>query len=135
MAENFCHSFPIAKSRIQHGFLLAAVLGLIGLWALFFADAAITGGPLLGLVNLGLAGGIALYNWRLAQDRRPRLQIDQQGSGTGTGRSTPFPGRRSRTPFKRVAACRLFFAFASVTPKVSSPLYLARNAPSPRQTA
>jgi len=79
MAEDFSHSFPIARSRIQHGLMLAAVLAVIGLWALLFADPEITGGPLIGIIILGLAGGIAFYIWRLSRDKRPRLLVDRQG--------------------------------------------------------
>lgn len=76
---DFHYSFRIAKSRIQHGFLLAAVLAAIGLAALFLADPAVTGGPLVGLFNLCLAAGVAFYNWRLVRDPQPRLLIDAQG--------------------------------------------------------
>jgi len=79
MAEDFSHSFHIARSRVQHGYMLAGVLAAIGIWASLFADPQITGGPLLGLVNLGLAGGIAFHIWRLSRDKRPRLVIDQRG--------------------------------------------------------
>lgn len=79
MAENFSHSFHIARSRVQHGYMLAGVLAAIGIWASLFADSQITGGPLLGFVNLGLAGGIAFHIWRLSRDKRPRLVIDQRG--------------------------------------------------------
>ena len=79
MAEDFSHSFPIARSRVTHGFMLAGVLAAIGIWASLFADPQITGGPLLGLVNLGLAGGIAFHIWRLSRNKRPRLVIDQRG--------------------------------------------------------
>jgi len=79
MADDLCYRFRIAKSRIQHGFLLAAVLAFIGLAALLLAGPEVTGGPLLGIVNLCLAAGVAAYNWRLAQDRQPRLQIDRRG--------------------------------------------------------
>jgi hypothetical protein len=79
MAGHLLYSFGIAKSRIQHGFLLAAVLGAIGVWALFLADPGTTGGPLLGLVNLCLAASVALYNWRQLRDRQPRLVIDDIG--------------------------------------------------------
>jgi len=79
MAEDFSRSFHIARSRVQHGYMLAGVLAAIGIWASLFADPQITGGPLLGLVNLGLAGGIAFHIWRLSRDKRPRLVIDQRG--------------------------------------------------------
>jgi hypothetical protein len=79
LVEDFSYGFPIAKSRITHGFMLAGVLAAIGIWASLFADPQITGGPLLGLVNLGLAGGIAFHIWRLSRNKRPRLVIDQRG--------------------------------------------------------
>ena len=79
MAEDFSRSFTIARSRIMHGFMLAGVLAVIGIWALLFAEPQVTGGPLLGIFNLALAGGIAFYIWRLLRDKRPRLVIDQKG--------------------------------------------------------
>jgi hypothetical protein len=91
MAEDFSHSFLIAKSRIAHGFMLAGVLAVIGIWALLFADPQITGGPLLGLVNLGIAGGIAFHIWRLSRDKRPRLVIDQKGIWFRDWKLNPVP--------------------------------------------
>jgi len=79
MGGAFRQSYGIARSRIQHGFVLAAVLAVIGAWALCLADPTVTGGPVLGFVNLCLAAGIAFYNWRQAQDRQPRLVIDDRG--------------------------------------------------------
>ena len=79
MAEDFSHSFHIARSRVQHGYMLAGVLAAIGIWASLFADPQITGGPLLGIFNLTLAGGIVFHIWRLSRDKRPRLVIDQRG--------------------------------------------------------
>ena len=109
MAEDFSHSFHIARSRVQHGYMLAGVLAAIGIWASLFADPQITGGPLLGLVNLGLSGGIAFYIWRLSRDKRPRLVIDQRGIWFRDWNLDPVPWSQIESTLQKGGRLQAFF--------------------------
>lgn len=75
----FSREYGLARARLQHGMLLAAVLAVIGLAMIALADASVTYGRLVGLINLVLAAGVAFTVWRKAQDMRPVLVIDGRG--------------------------------------------------------
>ncbi len=71
--------YRISRSRLQHGVLLAVVLGAIGVASLLFAGPALPDGQLLGIVNLALAAGVLAYIGHAARDTRPRMVIDREG--------------------------------------------------------
>jgi len=71
--------FRVARSRVQHGILLAAVLGVIGVAIMIFGHGAVPDAFLIGLVNLVVAGGILFSALRTAGDASPRLVIDERG--------------------------------------------------------
>jgi len=71
--------YRISRNRLQHGVLLAVVLGAIGVASLFFAGPALPDGQLLGAVNLALAAGVLAYVGYTARDTRPRMILDREG--------------------------------------------------------
>lgn len=71
--------FGIARSKVQHGILLAAVLAAIGMAVLIFGAGATRDSVSIGVFNLVIAAGILLYNLRALRDTAPRLVIDAQG--------------------------------------------------------
>lgn len=79
MQEGFRKEFGLARSKIQHGLLLGAVLAVIGFAVLIFGPGAVPDAVLIGIVNLAIATGILVYNLRAASDTTPRLIVDRRG--------------------------------------------------------
>lgn len=71
--------YKIAKSKLQHGGLLAAVLAVIGCAMIVLADPSVPYAKLTGAINLALAAGIAFFVMRNAQNPHPLLVLDQDG--------------------------------------------------------
>ena len=71
--------YRISRNRLQHGVLLAVVLGAIGVASLIFAGPTLPDGQLLGVINLTLAAGILAYVGYTARDARPRMILDREG--------------------------------------------------------
>ena len=109
--EHGTREFRIARAKLKHGALLAAVLAVIGLWALSpfgpeFADAA-----LIGVINLALAAGVAFHIWRSARDPSPRMMVGHEGIWF---RDWGLPG----VPWEQIADAYLdgarFYSFISI---------------------
>lgn len=73
------HEFRVSRTRLQHGVLLAVVLGAIGIASLVLAGPTLPDGQLLGVINLALAAGVLAYVGYTARDARPRLVLDRDG--------------------------------------------------------
>lgn len=71
--------FRLARTRSQHGLLLAAVLGLIGLAVLAVGEPTVPDAPLIGGLQLLIAAGISVSAIWMRRDRRPRLIVDGEG--------------------------------------------------------
>lgn len=71
--------FRGSRTRVQHGFLLSAVLALIGLVSLFFAGPSVPDAELAGAVALVLSVGVLIGIMRSARDRSPRMVLDGDG--------------------------------------------------------
>jgi hypothetical protein len=71
--------YRVSRAKIQHGYLLAGVLAVIGLGIIAFGGTAIPDAGLIGGVNLVIAAGIVISVIRSARDRRPRLVLDRDG--------------------------------------------------------
>ena len=71
--------FQGSRTRVQHGFLLSAVLALIGLVSLFFAGPSVPDAELAGAAALVLSAGILIMALHSARDRRPRMVLDGDG--------------------------------------------------------
>ncbi|MFQ5785857.1 MAG: hypothetical protein ACE5H8_13695, partial [Alphaproteobacteria bacterium] len=78
-ANGFHRAFRISRSKLQHGVLLGAVLGAIGLASFVFAGPALPDGRLVGAVNLVLAAGVLGYVVVTARNRKPRMTLDGEG--------------------------------------------------------
>jgi len=79
MQQAFRREFGIARSKLQHGILLAAVLAAIGMAVLIFGMGAARDSASIGAFNLVIAAGILFYNLRALRDTAPRLVVDAQG--------------------------------------------------------
>jgi len=79
MQQAFRKEFGIARSKVQHGLLLAAVLAAIGFAMMFLGPGATSDAFPIGVINLAVAAGILFYNLRAASDKAPRLVVDAQG--------------------------------------------------------
>ena len=71
--------FRISRTKLRHGALLAGVLAVIGLWAMFLAGPALGEGRLIGGVNLLLAAGIGFHVLRSARNPTPLMVLDSDG--------------------------------------------------------
>ncbi len=71
--------FQGSRTRVQHGFLLSAVLALIGLVSLFSAGPSVPDAELVGAVVLVLSAGVLIAVLRSARDHRPRMVLDRDG--------------------------------------------------------
>ncbi len=71
--------FQGSRTRVQHGFLLSAVLALIGLVSLFAAGPSIPDAELAGGAALVLSAGVLIAVLRSARDHRPRMVLDGDG--------------------------------------------------------
>jgi hypothetical protein len=72
-------TFRLSRTRLQHGFLLSAVLAAIGLLMLVAGGPRFSEGPLIGALNLVFAAGVLLVVLRAARDPRPRMVIGREG--------------------------------------------------------
>lgn len=79
LPEDARQEFGAARSRIQHGVLLGAVLATIGLAIMLFGGSAVPDAALVGAVNLVIGAGILLAVLRGARDRGARMVLDRQG--------------------------------------------------------
>lgn len=70
--------FAAAPQRRHNGFIIAALLALLGLWLLVLAPAGIPDRQLIGGVALALAAGMIVYTLR-SQPEGARLRIDSDG--------------------------------------------------------
>lgn len=75
----FHREFRVARSKLQHGALLAGVLAVIGLAIIVMAGPSVPYGRLVGAVNLVAALGIWITVRRNARDPRPLMVLDQDG--------------------------------------------------------
>lgn len=71
--------FHIARSKLQHGYVLAGVLGAIGLALIALGGDTVPDAGLLAVVNLALAAAVLAMVRRSARDRRPRMVLDHEG--------------------------------------------------------
>ncbi len=71
--------FRASRTRIQHGFLLGAVLALVGLGTLLFAGPSVRDAELVGAVALAISAVILFVVLRNARDIRPRMVLDRDG--------------------------------------------------------
>ena len=78
-SDEFVRKFRVSRTRIQHGFLLTAVLAAIGLALLLFAGPSLPEGSLVGALNLLFAAGVFAFVFRSARDPRPRMVLDREG--------------------------------------------------------
>lgn len=81
--------FYVARTKILHGMLLAAVLGVIGVGSIVAGDDMVPGAVLVGVVNLAIAAGIFYSAQRSVRDRRPHMVLDREGvwyRGWGVGK-------------------------------------------------
>lgn len=88
------HEFRISRTRLQHGVLLAVVLGAIGIVSLVLAGPTVPDGQLLGVINLVLAAGVLAYVGHAARDTRPRLVLDRDGIWYRDWGIEPIPWRQ-----------------------------------------
>ncbi len=71
--------FSGARTRVQHGIVLSAVLAVIGLGSLFFGGSSVPDAELVGAVVLVMAAVVLAVVMRSARDQRPRLVLDRDG--------------------------------------------------------
>ncbi len=71
--------FQGSRTRVQHGFLLSAVLAMIGLVSLFFAGSSAPDAELAGVVALVMSAAMLVMVLRRARDHRPRMVLDRDG--------------------------------------------------------
>ncbi len=67
--------FQGSRTRVQHGFLLSAVLAMIGLVSLFAAGPSVPDAELAGGAALVLSAGVLIAVLRSARDHRPRMVL------------------------------------------------------------
>ncbi|MFQ5775700.1 MAG: hypothetical protein ACE5GS_14355 [Kiloniellaceae bacterium] len=77
--EDARREFRIARTKVQHGLLLGAVLAAIGLAIIAIGAPAIPDAALVGGVNLLIGAGILVSVVRAARDPRPRMVLDRRG--------------------------------------------------------
>ena len=71
--------YRTARSKIHHGYLLAAVLGVIGLAVMLFDSEAIPDSTLVGGMVIAVAVVVLVAVHRLGTDTAPRLVLDDDG--------------------------------------------------------
>ena len=72
-------AFRGSSARRVHGLLIAGLLAVVGIIALAAAGPALPDGELIGLVNLVLAGAVAVYVVRTAWRPGIELLLDDDG--------------------------------------------------------
>jgi hypothetical protein len=71
--------YRVARSRLQHGYLLGGVLIAFGVLILTVLGAAIPDSALIGLAHLAVGAGVIAWTLRIARDPAPRLVLDADG--------------------------------------------------------
>ncbi len=71
--------FRASRTRIQHGFLLGAVLALVGMGTLLFAGPSVPDAELVGAVALALSAIILFVVLRNARDASARMVLGEEG--------------------------------------------------------
>ena len=71
--------FRASRTRIQHGFLLGAVLALVGLGTLLFAGPSVPDAELVGAVALALSAVMLFVALRHARDASARMVLAGEG--------------------------------------------------------
>ncbi len=71
--------FHVSPTKVQQGYLLAAVVAAIGVAVMLLTDASVANGKLIGLLLLVFGAGVFYTVRRSALDPRPRLVIDGRG--------------------------------------------------------
>ncbi len=71
--------FRASRTRIQHGFLLGAVLALVGLGTLLFAGPSVPDAELVGAVALALSAVMLFVALRNARDASARMVLAGEG--------------------------------------------------------
>lgn len=79
MSEGTLREFAASRSKVRHGMLIGAMLGLFGVWAIFFAGDSVPSRTWLGALNLLLGLAIALYAWNRGLRSGTSLRIGDQG--------------------------------------------------------
>ena len=72
-------AFRGSSARRVHGLLIAGLLAVVGVIALFSAGPGLPDGELIGALNLVLAGGVAVYVVRTAWHPGIDLVLDDDG--------------------------------------------------------
>ena len=71
--------FRASRTRTQHGFLLGAVLALVGLGTLLFAGPSVPDAELVGAVALALSAVMLFVALRNARDASARMVLAGEG--------------------------------------------------------
>ena len=71
--------FRASRTRIQHGFLLGAVLALVGMGTLLFAGPSVPDAELVGAVALALSAVMLFVALRNARDASARMVLAGEG--------------------------------------------------------
>ena len=69
----------VAKSKSQHGLVIAAMLLVCGVVSAFLTDESVPGRAWIGALLFALGLGVGAYAWRRGRDRTPHLRIDEAG--------------------------------------------------------
>ena len=120
-------AFGVSRAKRTHGLLIAGVLAAAGFAALVFAGPGLPDGEIIGVVNLALAGGVAVYVLRATRDPGVGMVLDNEGVWFGDWALPPVSWRHVEGA--RVAGSRLrpllyvelrdpkIFSRASTTPR------------------
>ena len=98
-------AFGVSRARRTHGLLIAGVLAAAGFAALVFAGPGLPDGEIIGVVNLALAGGVAVYVLRATRDPGVGMVLDDEGVWFSDWALPPVPWRHVQGA--RVAGSRL----------------------------
>ena len=69
----------VAKSKSQHGLVLAAMLVVCGLVSAFLTEESVPGRGWIGAVLIALGLGVGGYAWRRGRDTSAHLRVDEAG--------------------------------------------------------